>query len=219
MTQTFIASDVEGTLTTGETWKGMARWMEGHGRAEQYRAFFNRNLPRAILARLGLINKREFQNRFMEGAAALLAGLNRAELEAVGVWVSEHELWPKRREDVVAELQAALGQGEQVVVCSATFQPVLEAFAAKLGPGVIALGTPLEVQDGVFTGRIIGSVRAGAAKAQQLKQFLQDNPLRAAYGDSLPDQAMLELAQQPVAVYPEGRLRALALARGWRIIQ
>lgn len=218
MTQTAIAFDVEGTLTTGETWKGMARWMEGNGRAEQYRAFFRRNLPRAILARLGLINKREFQNRFMEGAAALLAGLSRAELEAVGVWVSEHELWPKRRPEVVAELQAALGQGERVIVCSATFQPVLEAFAAKLGPGVVALGTPLEVRDGVFTGRIVGAVRAGAAKAQQLRQFLQDNPLRAAYGDSLPDQAMLELARQPVAVHPEGKLRALALARGWRII-
>lgn len=219
MTPTFIASDVEGTLTTGETWKGMARWMQRNSRAEQYQRFFNRNLPAAILARLGLINKREFQNRFMEGAAGLLAGLSRTQIEQVGVWVAEHELWPQRRQDVVAELQAALKQGEQVVVCSATFQPVLEAFATKLGTGVIALGTPLEIRGEVFTGRIIGSVRAGQAKAQQLREFLQDRPLRAAYGDSLSDQAMLELAQNPVAVYPEGKLKALALAKGWRIIE
>ncbi len=213
-----IAADLEGTLTTGETWKGMAAWMQAHGRAGQYRAFFYRHLPGAIAARLGFRDKRAFQDQFMAAAARLLAGLGQAELEAVGEWVVTNELWPRRRAEVVAELQAALAQGQRVVLCSATFQPMLEAFARRLGPGVVALGTPLEVVQGVFTGRLLGPVRSGAHKAEQLRQFLQGQPLAVAYGDTLADEPMLELAQQAVAVYPEPRLRQRALERGWRIL-
>lgn len=212
------AFDVEGTLTTGETWKGMAAWMRANGRAKQYQRFFNQNLPGAILARLGLTNKRAFQDRFMGGAAGLLEGLSGVELEAVGVWVTEHELWPKRRPDVIAEAQAVLDGGGQVILCSATFQPVLEAFASKLGAGVVALGTPLELVGGRFSGRVVGAVRSGEAKAQYLREFLAGKPLEAAYGDTLPDRHMLELAQKPVAVYPDASLRKLASEKSWRII-
>jgi phosphoserine phosphatase len=228
---TIIAADLEGTLTTGETWKGMAAWMQAHGRAGQYQAFFYRNLPGAILARLGLGYKRAFQDRFMAGAAGLLAGLGQAELEAVGAWVVTNELWPKRRPEVLKEIISALRQGQRVVLCSATFQPILEAFAKRLaaaddplsgqpGPAnqVVALGTPLEMANGVFTGRTLGPIRSGQFKADQLKQFLGGNTLHAAYGDTLPDQPMLELAQSPVAVYPEASLRRLAVARNWRVI-
>jgi phosphoserine phosphatase len=269
-----IAADLEGTLTTGETWKGMAAWMQAHGRAGQYRAFFYRHLPGAILARLGLGDKRAFQDRFMSEAAGLLAGLGPAELEAVGAWVVTNELWPKRRPEVLKEIISALRQGQRVVLCSATFQPILEAFAKRLAaeaddplsgqaqpvhqaddplsgqaqpvhqaddplsgqaqpvhradhpfsgqPGpvsqVVVLGTPLEMVNGVFTGRTLGPIRSGQFKAHQLAQFLGGNTLHAAYGDTLPDQAMLELAQNPVAVYPEASLRQLAVARNWRVI-
>jgi phosphoserine phosphatase len=87
-----------------------------------------------------------------------------------------------------------------------------------MGEGVVALGTPLEVEGGVFTGRLRGPVRSGAHKAEYLRKLLRGEALYAAYGDSLPDLSMLELAEQPVVVYPEPRLRALAVERNWRVI-
>lgn len=213
------AFDLEGTLTTGETWKGMAAWMKANGRGEQYQQFFNRNLLSAILARLGLVNKRAFQDRFMAGAGELLEGLSEAELQAVGLWVVENELWPERRLDVMVEVQLLLDRGGQVILCSATFQPMLRAFAAKLGPEVVALGTPLEIMGGRFSGKIVGKVRSGETKAQHLREFLAGRPLEAAYGDTLPDQWMLELAQKPVAVYPDAGLRKVAQSKGWRVIE
>jgi len=215
---TTVAADLEGTLTTGETWKGMAAWMQAHGRAVQYQVFFYRHLPGAIAARLGLGDRRSFQDRFMVGAAGLLAGLTQADLEAVGEWVTTNELWPKRRPELIAQLRASLEQGQRVVLCSATFQPVLEAFARRLGEGVAAIGTPLEMVQGVFSGRVAGPVRSGRFKADQLRQFLDGDPLHTAYGDTLPDLPMLELAQHPVVVYPEARLRRLALERNWKVI-
>ncbi|MCX7740396.1 MAG: HAD-IB family phosphatase [Meiothermus sp.] len=213
-----IAADLEGTLTTGETWRGMAAWMQAHGRAGQYRRFFYRHLPGAVAARLGLGDKRAFQDRFMEGAAGLLAGLSQEELWAVSEWVVTNELWPRRRLQVLDELQKIQQQGRRLVLCSATFQPILEAFARRMGEGVVALGTPLEVEGGIFTGRLQGPVRSGARKAEQLRAFLRGEALFAAYGDSLPDLPMLELAEEPVVVHPEARLRQLAVERNWRVI-
>jgi len=213
-----IAADLEGTLTTGETWRGMAAWMQAHGRAGEYQRFFYRNLPGAVAARLGLTDKRAFQDRFMVGSAGLLAGLGQAELAAVSEWVVTNELWPKRRLEVLDELLRLRQEGRRLVLCSATFQPILEAFARRLGEGVEALGTPLEVEGGVFTGRLRGPVRSGAHKAEHLRELLRGEVLFAAYGDSLPDLPMLELAEQPVAVYPEPRLRQLAIQRNWRVI-
>ncbi|MDX2007360.1 MAG: HAD-IB family phosphatase [Meiothermus sp.] len=213
-----IASDLEGTLTSGETWKGMAAWMKANGRGAQYRAFFNRNLPGAVLARLGFGDRRAFQDRFMVGAAGLLEGLSALELAAVGRWVVEHELWPGVHRSVMDELVGAAQTGERVILCSATFQPILEAFAERMGHGVVALGTPLEMAAGRFTGRVVGRIRSGEAKAEQLKAYLKGARLDVAYGDTLPDRFMLELAQSPVAVYPDRGLKELGRGKGWRVI-
>lgn len=214
-----VAADLEGTLTTGETWRGMAAWMHAHGRAGQYQRFFYRNLPGAVAAKMGWIDKRAFQDGFMEGAARLLAGLSSEELVAVSEWVVTNELWPKRRLQVLDELQKMHQQGRRLVLCSATFQPILEAFARRMGEGVVALGTPLEFEGGVFTGRLRGPVRSGVHKAEHLRKLLPGEALFAAYGDSLADLPMLELAEEPVAVYPEPRLRELAVKRSWRVIE
>ncbi|GIW25751.1 HAD family phosphatase [Meiothermus sp.] len=214
-----IAADLEGTLTIGETWRGLAAWMQVHGRAGAYQRFFYRHLPGAVAARLGWGDKRAFQDRFMEGAAGLLAGLAQEELKALGEWVVTNELWPKRRLRVLDELQKLQQQGRRLVLCSATFQPVLEAFARRMGEGVVALGTPLEIEGGVFTGRLRGPVRSGVHKVEHLRKLLRGEALFAAYGDSLPDLPMLELAEEPVVVYPENRLRQLAVTRGWRVIE
>jgi phosphoserine phosphatase len=40
-----------------------------------------------------------------------------------------------------------------------------------------------------------------------------------AYSDSINDLALLEYATHPVAVRPDARLRAVALARGWPVAE
>jgi phosphoserine phosphatase len=192
--------------------------MQAHGRAGAYRAFLFRELPGVLFTRLGLRDRRAFQDGFMERAARLLAGLDQEGLARVAEWVVSTELWPKRRPEVLDELWAAQQQGRRVVLCSATYQPVLEAFARRMGEGVVALGTPLVMEGGVFSGRLEGPVRSGVHKAVQIREFLRGEALYAAYGDTLSDLALLELAEHPVAVYPEAALQAVARMRGWRVI-
>jgi phosphoserine phosphatase len=39
-----------------------------------------------------------------------------------------------------------------------------------------------------------------------------------AYGDTEQDVPLLEHAEHPVAVYPDEKLKAVALARGWEVL-
>jgi phosphoserine phosphatase len=61
-------------------------------------------------------------------------------------------------------------------------------------------------------------VNTGARKVATLRDVLHGAPLVAAYGDSWADAPMLEASDMPVAVGPDRRLEALALERGWRVI-
>ena len=56
-----VASDLEGTLTAGQTWRGMRSYLEEHGQAEAFRALYRRSLPSLILYRLKLVNERAFK--------------------------------------------------------------------------------------------------------------------------------------------------------------
>ena len=115
--------------------------------------------------------------------------MDEAELARVATWVVEHELWPKRRPNVVAELARHRRAGHTLVLASGTYQPVLEALVARLG--AVAVGTPLEMADGVATGRLSGGVNTGEAKVARLTAWLDGRTLGLAYGDTEADVPML----------------------------
>lgn len=146
----------------------------------------------------------------------LLAGFSIAHMDEIAAWVVENELWPKRRATVVAELEAHQQSGCRVVLVSATYQPVLEAFAAKLG--VEAVGTSLEVVEGVLTGHTLGGINAGKNKPMRLSDTLRLSHLEVAYGDTVADIPLLELSRAPVAVCPDRGLRTHAERFGCRVI-
>ncbi len=209
--------DLEGTLTAGETWKGLARYLRAHGRRAEYDRFFALHLPGALLAKAGLLPRRWYQNVWMRNLAGLLRGLDEAALREVAEGVVEEELWPKRKERVVARLFDHLERGHRVVLASGTYEPVLRAFARRLAPEVEALGTPLELREGRATGRLAGPVHVGRRKAERVRAYLGGAP-DYAYGDTLADLPLLLLAAHPVAVDPDPRLRREARRRGFEIL-
>ena len=217
-----VAADLEGTCTAGETWRGVARWLGANGRTWRYRRFLLPRLAALPLVRLGLVERQAFRNRWIRDLARLLDGLDGPEMDALAAEVVVTELWPKRRVAVLDELARAAADGTRVVIASGTYEPVLAAFAARLpgGPAgpVAHLGTPLEMRDGRTTGRLAGSIGTGARKAARVLDLAAGAELTTAYGDSLADVPLLEAARQAVAVAPDGELRPLAAARGWRML-
>ncbi len=71
--------------------------------------------------------------------------------------------------------------------------------------------------------RVLRTIREG--KVARAAQWLAAQGLEFAsahtafYTDSINDQALMERVHQPVATNPDERLRALAVQRGWPILE
>jgi phosphoserine phosphatase len=135
-------------------------------------------------------------------------------MKLVGEWAVEHDLWKKRREDVIARLREHAAQGAQVYIASSVVEPIIEPFAKRVGAQTI--GTPVKYADGKV--RVAGELAAQERKIEQVLSRLGVSRVDFAYGDTAQDVPLLEHADHPVAVYPDEALKAVALARGWEIL-
>src|SRR5574342_224922 len=131
-------------------------------------------------------------------------------MKVVGEWAVEHDLWKKRRDDVIARLKGRTAQGAQVYIASSVIEPMVEPFAKRIGAR--AIGTPIEYTNGHV--RVAGNLVAGERKIEQVLSLLGVERVDFAYGDTAQDVPLLEHANHPVAVYPDEKLKATALERG-----
>jgi hypothetical protein len=96
----------------------------------------------------------------------------------MGEWVVEHHLWPARRQRVIEAVEVAAteaGPGAELLIATGSYQPVGDAFARRIGAHG-ALGTPLELRDGIATGALAVPTQSGERKASAILA-------RAAAGD------------------------------------
>ena len=127
-----------------------------------------------------------------------------------------HRIWPGTR----ALAQLHLDQGQRVWLVTAAPIEIAQIIARRLGL-TGALGTVAEHVDGVYTGRLVGDMLHGPAKAEAVKALGGREGLDlsrcSAYSDSYNDLPMLTLVGDPCAINPDARLRAHAREQGWRI--
>jgi HAD superfamily phosphoserine phosphatase-like hydrolase len=130
-------------------------------------------------------------------------------------WIVFNELWPKGRPEILFELEKKRLSGAQIVVVSGAYQPIVEAFARKIEAK--AIGTLLRYEGGKLSG-IEMPVNSYQRKVEKVRALYPDARIVAAYGDTLSDLPMMEMSEQPVAVYPDAKLRRVAEERGWRVM-
>ena len=212
-----VVSDLEGTLTAGATWRGMADYLKTHGKAVEYQARFAWWLPRFMLVRLHLADEQSMKNAWLITLLGMLAGASLEDYRRMSEWVVEREMWPQRRAGVLAEIERQRQAGARVIIASGTFQAMAESFAARIGAE--ALASEVEVVDGRITGRPAAGISVRGTKARRVQELLGGQPVAVAYGDTESDVPLLELAREAVAVCPDDALRRVAQARGWRIVE
>jgi HAD superfamily phosphoserine phosphatase-like hydrolase len=216
----FVATDLEGTLSTGEAWRGIAAYLKTHGRARDHQIFFATHFVPALLVRLGVSDKLTFRNQWLIDQAKLLKGYSSQELDTLADWVVEHELWAKHRANVITELQRHHNAGCTVIIATGAYEPIAQALARRFPfDNVQVAATPLEMKDGHFTGKFAAEIGVDALKAQRVRALVGDGTLVAAYGDTAADAPMLELSAEPVAVSPDAALAKIAAEKGWRILE
>ena len=153
-------------------------------------------------------------------ALAFIAGHTVTELQDLGEEIFDeamaHRIWPGTR----ALAQLHLDQGQRVWLVTAAPIEIATIIAARLGL-TGALGTVSEHIDGVYTGRLVGEMLHGPAKAEAMTSLAAREGLDlarcSAYSDSINDLPMLQLVGDPCVINPDARLREHARAQGWRV--
>jgi HAD superfamily hydrolase (TIGR01490 family) len=159
-------------------------------------------------------------NKARERALSFAEGHTVAELTAIGEEVFDEvmaaKVWPGTR----ALAQMHLDAGQRVWLVTATPVEVAGVIARRLGL-TGALGTVAETKDGVYTGRLVGEILHGVAKAEAVRALAEREGLDlsrcSAYSDSANDIPLLSMVGQPCAINPDGGLRAHARENGWRV--
>jgi len=155
-----------------------------------------------------------------ESALAFVAGKDVAEIVALGEDIYDEQMADKIWSGTHALAQGHLDAGQRVWLVTATPVELATIIARRLKL-TGALGTVAESEDGVYTGRLVGTVLHGQAKADAVRELALAEGLElarcAAYSDSINDLPLLCLVGHPVAVNPDSALRAEARERGWEI--
>jgi HAD superfamily hydrolase (TIGR01490 family) len=118
--------------------------------------------------------------------------------------------------------------GDQVMIITATNEFVTRPIAKAFGVNEL-LAVELERDgatggNGWFTGEIKGVPSFREGKVTRLEAWLAARKLRLSdvestfYTDSMNDLSLMENVTHPVATNPDARLRAIAVQRGWRIL-
>lgn len=157
-----------------------------------------------------------------ERALGIVAGHSASEFrelaESIFDRAIERRLWPES----VSLAREHLAKGHQVWLVSATPIDIAQVIAKRLGL-TGALGTVLEIEDGRFTGRLIGPALHGPTKAVAAKKLATsigaDLSECWAYSDSENDIPLLELAGHRIVVNPDASLLRHAKQNEWEILR
>lgn len=155
-----------------------------------------------------------------ESALAFVAGREVSEITRAGEEIYDElmadRIWSGTRNLAQQHIDA----GQRVWLVTATPVELASIIAHRLGL-TGALGTVSEVVDGRYTGRLVGELMHGEAKAEAVRALADREDLDlsrcTAYSDSANDLPMLSLTGTSVAVNPDTELRAVARSRGWTV--
>lgn len=123
-----------------------------------------------------------------------------------------------------AQIKSHQGNGDRVVMTTATNRFITELTAAYLGVQDL-IATEAEVNEGLFTGRTQGVLNMRDGKVTRLKawchaQNLQWEQLETwGYSDSINDLPLLEAVTHATVTQGDVKLRAEAAKRGWPQIE
>jgi len=158
---------------------------------------------------------------FNEVLFSVFEGMSEDRLVTLADDVFDRVMKPALYEGARSLIQTSLDKGHEVILVSGALDVVVQHAAEYLGAtGYIA--NRLEVKDLFCTGKLLRPVVAGPNKALLIRDHARahghDLGECFAYSDSYSDVPMLSIVGYPVAVNPDRRLRLLAKAYHWPVI-
>jgi HAD superfamily hydrolase (TIGR01490 family) len=210
--------DFDGTLASGTV---VHRYAYFAGRQRSRLDALSRRIR--LLLKLPLfvgvnhLSRRRFNELFFRE----YRGLDRRVLTGLAGRLLDEQVRPRIYPAARAALAADRADGYRLVLLSGELDVALAPVAAELGFDDLVCNR-LVYRDGVASGGVVAPLLAEEEKAAAIRRICRacsTVPARArAYSDSLSDLPMLEAVGEPFAVNPDPRLRRVAQARGWPIV-
>jgi HAD superfamily hydrolase (TIGR01490 family) len=218
-THTAAFFDLDGTLIPGSANIPFAKAAFARGFISKTDLFKDLRNGLSFLLK-GATDERSEQVR--DRILAAVRGHRASDVEALG----DHFI-----DDLVASIKPAMqdvldrhaAEGQDRIVISASPTEIVSrvAHAAGLEAGVGT--TAARDEDGVYTGELTGPFCYGPGKVEVMQALAADRGYDLdrcfAYSDSASDLPMLQAVGHPVAVNPEPELRAIAVDRGWPVVE
>lgn len=155
-----------------------------------------------------------------EAALAFIEGWRVADIARLSEEIFDELMADKIWSGTRALADLHLAAGERVWLVTAAPVELGQVIASRLGL-TGALGTVAEIQDGRYTGRLVGEMLHGPAKADAIRALAAVEGLDlsqcTAYSDSINDVPMLSTVGHAVAVNPDSALRRKARESGWSV--
>jgi HAD superfamily hydrolase (TIGR01490 family) len=125
----------------------------------------------------------------------------------------------------LALMREQQAQSDAVIIVTATNEFVTRPIATAFGvPELIAIELARDPVTQWFTGEIAGTPSFREGKVTRVQTWLAERGLTLTevestfFTDSINDLPLMEQVTHPVATNPDDRLRAIAIERGWRIL-
>jgi HAD superfamily hydrolase (TIGR01490 family) len=210
--------DVDNTMMQGASIYHFARGLAA-------RDFFSwRDLAqfawKQVSFRIRGVEDLEHMEEAKQAALGFVAGHRVDEVVGLGEEIYDELMADRIWSGTRALAQLHLDAGQRVWLVTAAPVELASLVARRLGL-TGALGTVSEIDDGVYTGRLVGEPLHGPAKAEAILALADREGLDlaqcSAYSDSANDLPMLTTVGHPVAVNPDARLKRIARENGWEI--
>lgn len=202
--------DCDGTLWSNNTGEDFFFWSMERGMVAP-------EVARAIKARHDDYLRGNVDETVMCGEmVTMYAGLTVVELEAAAKVLFETFVRPNIFAEMHQLTNALRDAGTEIWAVSSTNEWVVKYGAGEFGiPPKRVLAAKVAEKDGRASDHLI-RVPSGEGKAVAIREFVGAK-VDAVFGNSVHDQAMLELAAHPFAINPNRDLEQVATARGWTI--
>ena len=155
-----------------------------------------------------------------QSALAFVADHKVADIVALGEQIYDETMAPRIWQGTRDLALRHLAAGQRVWLVTATPVELANILSSRLGL-TGALGTVAETMDGTYTGRLVGGLLHGEAKAAAVRALAAREGLDlarcSAYSDSANDLPMLQLVGHPNVVNPDSSLLTEARQRGWPV--
>jgi HAD superfamily hydrolase (TIGR01490 family) len=160
-------------------------------------------------------------SRAKETALAFVAGRPAEDIRHMSEEIFDEFMASRIWSGTHALARLHLDAGQRVWLVTAAPVDLGVVIARRLGL-TGAIGTVAEIDaNGVYTGRLVGDLMHGPAKAAAIQDLAEREGLDlgqcSAYSDSVNDLPMLSAVGRAVAVNPDSALRRAARERGWEI--